>query len=80
MSAYVVTCSGHLGVDGLTSDTIDGVLWLAQGRLGFPLPARVRGEDGWYCYRSQEDADSDPDGSGAALVVERQAAAVSGGE
>lgn len=72
MSAYVVTCSGHLGVDGLAADSVDAVLWMAQGRLGFPLPARVRGEDGWYCYRTQEDADSDPDGSGAALVVERR--------
>lgn len=33
----------------------------------------VRGEDGWYVYASQEDADSDDDGSSAIAVIERKA-------
>lgn len=31
----------------------------------------VRGDDGWYVYASQEDADADDDGSSAIAVIER---------
>lgn len=31
----------------------------------------VRGDDGWYVYASQDDADSDDDGSCAIAVIER---------
>lgn len=71
-ATFIITCSGHLNVDGLTADTIDGVLRDARSRTGRSFPVRVHGDGSWYCYQTQEDADVDPDGSGAALVVERK--------